>query len=100
MTKQTYISGPMTGVPDLNKPAFNTEASRLRAIGFTVINPAEIELHAGATWSDYMRADLIEMLKHCGSIHMLKGWERSDGAVLELHVAQKLGFGVTLAGGA
>lgn len=98
MPKLTYLSGPMTGLPESNKLAFHAEAARLRALGLTVINPAEIELPPGATWSDYMRADLIEMLKHCGSICMLAGWELSEGAVLELTVARKLGFEVSLAG--
>jgi hypothetical protein len=39
-----YISGPMTGYPDLNFPAFHLAASVLRSEGFTVISPAEIEL--------------------------------------------------------
>lgn len=93
-----YLSGPVTGMPDNNAPAFHAEAARLRAAGFTVINPLEIALGPDATWADYMRADLIAMLTHCNSIRMLKNWEKSKGAVLELSIACQLGFAVSIAG--
>ncbi|MBT9158943.1 MAG: hypothetical protein DDT26_00192 [Dehalococcoidia bacterium] len=37
-----YISGPMTGLHDLNFPAFRDAAAKLRAIGYEVVNPAEL----------------------------------------------------------
>lgn len=90
---RTYISGPMTGLPDLNFPAFNTAAAELRAEGVLVINPAE---HGapGLTWERYMRAD-IALLVQCSRIHMLPGWRSSRGARLEHHIAQELGFTIT-----
>jgi hypothetical protein len=94
-----YISGPVTGIPENNAPAFAAEAARLRAAGHTVVNPLEIDLGPDATWSDYMRADITEMLK-CSSIRMLPGWERSRGAVLELSIACHLGFELSLAAAA
>ena len=39
---RVYLSGPMTGVPDHNIPAFSAAAERLRAEGHFVISPAEI----------------------------------------------------------
>ena len=36
-----YLSGPMTGLPEFNYPAFHEAARRWRAIGWDVINPAE-----------------------------------------------------------
>lgn len=86
-----YISGAMTGQPDLNKPAFNAEAARLRALGYHVENPAEVDLPAGATWSDYMRAD-IPMLMRCDAIVMLDGWTASRGALIEHNLALALGM--------
>ena len=41
-----------------------------------------------------MREDIRAMLD-CDRIHMLPGWERSRGAVLELTIAHALGFTVT-----
>ena len=42
LSHKIYIAGPMTGLPELNFPAFHAEAARLRAFGYEVINPAEI----------------------------------------------------------
>lgn len=42
MTKLVFISGPMTGILDHNRPAFHEAAHRLRAHGYHVINPAEL----------------------------------------------------------
>lgn len=94
MTAKTiYISGPMTGMPNLNRSAFNTVASLLRDAGHTVLNPVEIGygLPPAATWHDFMRAD-IAALCHADILVLLPGWERSDGAQLELHIAHRLGL--------
>ena len=45
-----YVAGPMTGHPQLNFPAFHTEAARLRALGYEVVNPAELNADPGADW--------------------------------------------------
>ena len=44
---RVYISGPMTGVPDLNRPAFDAAEKRLTAQGHFVINPAELSAMFG-----------------------------------------------------
>lgn len=41
MTK-IYIAGPMTGIPDYNRPAFNEYAAKLVEQGHTVLNPATL----------------------------------------------------------
>lgn len=97
-TSTVYISGPMTGLPDLNKPEFFAQAKRLRHLGFNVVNPAEVILQPGATWQDYIRADII-LLMDCTDILMLPGWERSRGAKLEHHLAAELGFHIEYAPG-
>lgn len=55
--KTIYISGPMSGIENLNFPAFNAAAERLRGCGLKVINPAEINTDAQLTWEQCMRAD-------------------------------------------
>lgn len=87
--KRIYIAGPMTGKPDLNFPLFHREAARLRAEGWQVVNPAEINPDPGAGWLPCMRAD-IKQLVDCEAILMLPGWEWSRGASLEHHIAQRL----------
>ncbi len=91
-----YLSGPMTGLPDDNKPAFNAEAARLRALGYDVFNPAEVVLPDGATWAQYMRIDLSQLLT-CDEIAMLPGWESSKGANVEHGLAVDIGMPVHIA---
>lgn len=89
-----YISGPMTGMPDLNFPAFHKAAASLRASGYRVVNPAELdEADAGEemSWEQYLRRD-IRALMDCTHIALLPGWERSKGAKLEKHIADALGM--------
>ena len=89
--KRIYIAGPMTGLPDLNFPAFNRAAAILRAAGYEAINPAEINPDPTAGWEACMRADIAELVK-CDGVALLPGWERSRGASLEAHIAHSLGM--------
>lgn len=86
-----YIAGPMTGLADLNFPAFHAEAARLRALGHEVINPAEINPDQHMSWQECMRTD-IAALVFCDAIQLLPGWEKSKGAALEHHIAERLGL--------
>lgn len=90
---KVYLSGPMTGIADLNAPAFAAEAARLLALGYQVENPADVVLPDGATWADFMRADIPRLLA-CTHIRMLDGWTMSKGARLEHHIAISLGLEV------
>lgn len=91
-----YISGPISGMPDLNREAFANAATYLRARGNDVVSPHEIISHERAEreaweWADYMRED-IKALMTCDAIYMLDGWERSKGARIEHMLARQLGF--------
>lgn len=90
---RVYISGPMTGLPELNFPAFHQAAGELRALGLDVVNPAEINPDAQMSWEQCMRAD-IKALCDCDTIVLLPGWENSRGAHLEVHLAHRLGIKV------
>lgn len=87
--RRIYVAGPMTGKPDLNFPVFHAAAAALRAEGWEVVNPAEINADPSAGWHDCMRAD-IKQLVDCHAVLMLPGWEWSKGASLEHHIAQRL----------
>lgn len=93
--KTVYVSGRMTGMPELNFPAFHAAAAYLRAQGYRVINPAELD--EGDTepmsWAGYMRRD-IKALMDCDLIAMLPDWERSKGATIEHDLAVDLGMGL------
>jgi hypothetical protein len=84
----------MTGISELNFPAFNQEAERLRAEGLQVLNPADHGIVDGADWADYLRHD-IAGLASCERIHLLRGWTKSKGACLEMTIAKALGMTVT-----
>lgn len=87
-----YVSGPMTGLPDLNFPEFNGAAKYLRfRVPVEVVNPAEFGEEPGKSWVDYMRKDIAALMR-CNVIVMLPGWRRSKGAKLERFVARALGF--------
>ena len=88
---RVYISGPMTGLPDLNFPAFNSAALLLEARGFEVTNPASLNPDPSATWAACMRVD-IKALCDCDILALLPGWEQSNGAHLEMHVAHRIGM--------
>jgi hypothetical protein len=93
---RVYISGPMTGLPAVNFPAFHAEAARLRALGFHVEIPAENSAPPRGTWKGWMRLSIAQIVT-CDRVHMLPGWEGSRGAVIEHRLAKDIGIEVTYA---
>lgn len=87
---RVYVSGPMSGYPDFNYPAFEEAADRLRALGHEPVSPHTIGQHDGWTWDDYMR-EAIAMQATCRGVYLLPGWRNSRGATVEYYVAQALG---------
>ena len=112
MTK-IYLAGPMSGLPQFNFPAFFAAADQLRAAGFEVVSPAEIdnEEDKGAalrspdgqsvkrtdgvskTWGDFLARD-VKLLADTGiqGIVFLPNWQNSKGAKLEAFVGLLQGF--------
>lgn len=96
---RVYLSGPMSGLPDNNFPAFDAAAERLRTIGYSVVNPAELSrgmdhvilIHGRepACWHNYM-AQAIVAMQTVDAIHYLPGWQNSYGARIEAIVAEKM----------
>lgn len=97
-TKQLtiYLSGPMTGLPDFNKPAFDAYAEKFRAKGFRVLSPPELD--GGDTtqpYDFYIRRDVRVLIEEgVDRIYMMPGWHKSKGAQLEKHVAELCGIGI------
>lgn len=87
-----YVSGPITGVPEANRPAFQRAAASLRTVGHQPVVPHEICPNP-ESWEAAMRCD-IAVLCTCDAIAMLPGWEQSRGARLEHAVARELGLRV------
>ncbi|CAN7450048.1 DUF4406 domain-containing protein [Acidovorax sp. LjRoot66] len=97
MQKRIYVAGPMTGLPELNFPAFHAAAAVLRSAGHHVENPAEINADPTAGWQDCMRKDIARLVT-CDAIHLLQGWSKSRGACLEHQIAVGLGLEILEAG--
>ncbi|ATP90364.1 DUF4406 domain-containing protein [Aeromonas caviae] len=79
--KRIYIAGPMSGLPDCNRPAFHAEANHQRERGHIPLNPAT--LPDGLSQAEYMAC--------CLPMVMLAGWRDSQGATAEFHLAMKCG---------
>lgn len=92
--KRVYISGAIAH-HDLGerKLVFMNAAILLAHRGYEPVNPFNNGIPDEADWREHMRADLA-MLLECDSIYMLKGWELSKGAKLELDVASSCGIEV------
>jgi hypothetical protein len=86
-----YLSGPMSGYPDHNFKTFNAVTKWLRAMGHNVINPVELNPDVGVAWAECLKTDIIALMG-CDVVATLPGWELSRGAVLEVHIAQALGY--------
>jgi hypothetical protein len=84
-----YISGPMTGLPDFNYPAFEDAAKRLRSLGFRVESPHENAKPDPATWENWMRLAIAQVVK-CDGVALLDGWDKSRGACEEVRLADIL----------
>lgn len=92
---KVYLSGPMTGYPEFNFPAFNAATHVLRLDGFEVINPAEsFEGRTDLPLDDYIRVDLeaIMGLPSDGGLILLDGWRGSKGARAEVALARWRGL--------
>jgi hypothetical protein len=99
-TETLYISGPMTGIADSNRPAFHAmEKILTETFGCKVLNPARItdehvqEHHAGleteALYRVYMQHD-IDLIFSASGIVLLSGHKDSRGASAELALAKCL----------
>lgn len=91
-----YISGPMTGLPDYNYPLFHGVAAALRRRSFAVINPAEFfGGKADRTRNEYMRESILRLMEADGVV-LLPGWEKSQGALLEVAIAKELDIPINI----
>ncbi|MBU9830504.1 DUF4406 domain-containing protein [Rahnella sp. FC061912-K] len=88
---KVYIAGPMTGLPQLNRPAFIQAAMKMSFEKHVPLNPAI--LPDGLTEADYMAVGLT-MLQRADAIYLLTGWQFSAGARAEHALALKLGLEV------
>src|ERR1700722_7592921 len=94
-----YLAGPMRGYDRYNFPAFDRATRLLRAVGYTVVSPAEIDRAMGLDetqelpdWFDSeatLRTDFYA-IKSCQGIALLPSWKKSTGAMREVAFAREL----------
>lgn len=97
-----YLAGPMSGIPQCNFPAFYETASMLRARGYDIISPAELDDAETAaialasedgypktthTWGEFLARDIKIVADQVQGIILMPGWNKSRGARLEAYVA-------------
>ena len=105
MSRVVYIAGPMSGIKEFNFPAFDAASAKYRALGYTVMSPAEMDRLVGFDPTGMTgREDLalhgfsirealvrdLETVTTCNGIILLEGWEQSKGARAELALAAAL----------
>ena len=95
-----YLSGPMTGIPDYNYPAFDLAAKILRDSGIKLESPHELErphnweeMEPEPLWTHMMNL-CFEQIDKCQAVIMLPGWPQSRGARRELHICLDRNFPV------
>lgn len=89
-----YLSGPMSGYPEFNFPAFFEAATQLQQRGYQVVNPAQLNA-IGDAWVDCIRRDLLALLDpRVKGLALLPGWMFSRGSQVERYVAYVLGLPV------
>ncbi len=95
-SNEIYISGPITGIADLNRPAFAHISNQLHQKGYMPINPLDFftdEEQKLLTWDKAMRSDVKHLLP-CGACIMLPDWNNSAGATFEFITAKTLNIPV------
>lgn len=92
--KTTYISGPVSGLErEEAERRFRTAEKMIKERGEMPINPLNLCTN-DMTYEECLREDIMTMLQSADKIYMLKGYEESPGADLELDVAEMCGLDV------
>lgn len=89
-----YLAGPMTGLSNLNFPAFEIAAHNLRHDGHEVFNPAELPEEIHSDLRECLARDFDYICRHAEAVALLPGWRNSKGATAEYHAALALGLRV------
>ena len=107
---RVYISGPITGKPNLNKDAFENEERLLKESGYSTFNPHSIAGPSDEVWLEwnqlaederkkkiwqyYMRV-CVGQIPLCDEMRMLPHWQNSHGSRLGHQIARELGLKIT-----
>ena len=90
---KVYLSGPMSGIPDFNRPALAAAADKLRRKGHQVFNPGAANLK-DMSYGKILAYDLNLVCDWADAIALLPGWQCSKGASAEYMAAVAVGLKV------
>lgn len=89
---RAYVIGPVTGIPNDNRDAFEAAREQLEAAcAFDEVRIPHDYIPAGTGWSDAMRIS-VRNLVDFDAVAVLVGSERSRGAKLERLIAREIGI--------
>jgi hypothetical protein len=96
--KTIYIAGPMSKIEECNFPTFDMAEADLRAKGWNVINPAQMDRDIGfdplidtvdeAFLHGAMLRDVDAIARRADALAVLPGWRQSTGAKAEVGLAR------------
>lgn len=93
---RVYIAGKVTGEPLAQCTMKFGQAQKLiESKGYEAVNPLALiydykaGLNREVEWNEAMKICLINLLA-CDAVYVLKDWEKSPGAMLEVSLAEKL----------
>lgn len=96
-----YIAGPMRGIKNFNRDAFDeAEMNLLKKGVYETVNPVSLDEESGLTDAELVSHDGLRKIMHrdltellgCNAIYMLKGWEKSEGSRVEHGLATMVGM--------
>lgn len=94
LLRTIYLCGKVTGLPPAEVVAKFAEAEDYWLHnGCNVINPVTVVNNPEANWQDAMRM-LLPMLAQAQGIYLLRDWQTSRGARLEILIADALGLDI------
>ena len=92
--RKCYIAGKIGDLPEAEyKAKFEKGKADVIAMGYEPVSPVDLPHNHGKSWGEYMREDLIEMLK-CDSVYALRDWRLSPGATIEIKTALSVGLNI------
>src|SRR5687767_9028439 len=72
--RKCYIAGKIGDLPEAEyKANFEKAKVAVARLGYEPVSPVDLPHQHGRSWSDYMREDLIAMLK-CECVYAMHNW--------------------------
>lgn len=101
--ERIYLIGPITGMEDGNRPAFERAKAELNEAGHLARTPFDVvpqDDEHSKLWEFCMKHSLRHILKEWDyeneppafKVGLLPGWESSEGASIEYELASSLGI--------